>query len=512
MAKVTAFGVAALAAAATTSSKIDCVNMLIGDGNGAVPVFTGAETALVRQVDSVQVNAVYRNTANPNYIYIDAVIPYNKGGYWIREAAVTDSAGNVLIIGEFAPLEKPAANSSQAREVTVRLIALIENNIGAVNLFNFGNSGGSLITGGYPVGSVVENYLAANDSAAIDWVRLADNVSADLTIYPKLAGLNSQGSIKFSSVAANNLSALIAGVAGTWTIVRWRILNGIHVVLVTGSSVAYYRCFTSLDGVTFIERGNLTAATNVSGAQVNLYFLNGKYYACSNYGIWESADLVTWARKTTTYYYSMGYAFGLYLIGDSSGRIYTTTDFVTFTLRFTASGSPVMINFEFLNGRVICAMFTAATQVKYAHTTDGISWTEATISVYTDSQNISYNHVRVLNGKFYLIGDTRDFTLESADGVSGWVVCPTVMAGSAGYDLASVVALDTLYCRSQFSTDMRSPPRVTTAGNNPLCFDGVYVWAGNFSSTSLTLTRVPAVLNANRVYLPNVANRMMKVK
>lgn len=514
MAKVTAFGVAALAAAATSNSKIDCAKMLIGDGNGSVPNFNGTESSLVRQVDFVSVNAVYRNTANPNYIYIDAVVPFSKGGYWIREAAVTDSAGNILFIGAYAPLEKPPSTSAQAREVTVRLVALIENNIGAINLFDFGNSGGSLISGGYPVGSVVENYLAANDSAAIDWVKLGPNVSADLNVYPKLAGIQSPGPIVFSAVPANNLPAQLALVAGNWNIVRWRILNGTHVVLAVsvGTAVNYYRSFTSSDGITFTERGNLTAATNIYGQQVNLYFLNGKYYAVANYGIWESVDLLVWSRKTATYYYSITYAFGLYIVGNSNGQIFTTSDFVTFTLRATAtSGNPV-VNFEFNNGRLVAAVYSSVPQVRYLHSANGTDWNEVTIPVFTDTQNIAYYHVMVFKNKFYFIGDTRDLTIESADGVSNFVVCPTITSGSAGYDLSSVVALDTLYCRGWFSTDMRQAPRVTTASTHAMGFDGVSVWSANVSSGSILFYKAPAVNNENRVYLPNLSNRMMKVK
>lgn len=366
-----------------------------------------------------------------------------------------------------------------------------------------------------PIGTVVENYLASNDPASPDWVKLGVNVTADTNIYPKLAGIQSPGTMSFTALAANNIPALLTNVTGTWNISCWKILNGVHVVIArdTANSVNYYRSFTSTDGVTFVERGNLNAAAAVTNSQCNLYYLNSKFYLVSTLGIYESANSgVTWSRKSSTYYYTMHYAFGMYIIGDTSSRIYTTTDFITYTLRFTASGSNPIVNFELLNGRLIAAMFTPATQLKYLHTTNGIDWTEAQITSYIDTSNISYWHVRVHNNKFVFIGDTRNFTLVSSDGINNWTLVPTVIAGSVGYDNGTIVAGDTLYSRNGFTTDISIAPRLSNSGTNQFCSDGTNIFTGNVGSTTLTLNKFPIANNASRVFLPALSNKMMKVK
>ncbi|WP_372830513.1 phage tail protein [Pontibacterium sp.] len=127
MALTTQYGEAAIAAAAVSDEKIQVDQIVIGDGGGAVPVFDGSETALVNQVDALPVRAVYRNSKNPNYIYIEAEIPFDSGGYTIREAAAIDAAGNVLVIGPYAEIDKPADTDVHARALIVRLVAVVSS-------------------------------------------------------------------------------------------------------------------------------------------------------------------------------------------------------------------------------------------------------------------------------------------------------------------------------------------------------------------------------------------------
>lgn len=176
MAKVTVFGAAALAAAAVDEEKIIFTTMLIGDGNGVVPNFTGAETSLVHQVSSVPVKAVYRRAANPNFIYIDAVIPWDDGGYTIREAAVADENGNIIIIGKYQPLPKPDESSGEARQVTIRLIAVVSNQqITAISLFSDDSGGGVVVSSGsgFPIGYIRKSGFAGEkypDDHGHEWL------------------------------------------------------------------------------------------------------------------------------------------------------------------------------------------------------------------------------------------------------------------------------------------------------------------------------------------------------
>lgn len=127
MAIVTDIGESVIANAVTQGAKIDFTNILVGDGGGSVPAFTGAETALVNQVTSIAVTSVFTDPKNPNYIHIEGRIPFADGGYTIREAAALDAEGNLVIIGSYPEIAKPADTDPNARELVIRLVAVVSN-------------------------------------------------------------------------------------------------------------------------------------------------------------------------------------------------------------------------------------------------------------------------------------------------------------------------------------------------------------------------------------------------
>lgn len=127
MAIVTDVGESVIANAVTQGEKIDFTDILVGDGGGSVPAFTGAETALVNQVTSIAVTSVFTDPKNPNYIHIEGRIPFADGGYTIREAAALDAEGNLVIIGSYPEIAKPADTDPNARELVIRLVAVVSN-------------------------------------------------------------------------------------------------------------------------------------------------------------------------------------------------------------------------------------------------------------------------------------------------------------------------------------------------------------------------------------------------
>lgn len=152
MAITTTAGEAAIAAA-VGGQKLDVVTLVIGDGNGAAVTPNTAQTALVKQVDSVKVKAVYTKPSNPNYIYIEGEIPFDQGGYTIREAGALDSKGKLIVVGAYAEIAKPAAGDSEARALTVRLIASVSNTDAFNLVFSEGDNAGGL----YSVGTIIQH-------------------------------------------------------------------------------------------------------------------------------------------------------------------------------------------------------------------------------------------------------------------------------------------------------------------------------------------------------------------
>lgn len=208
MAKLTNYGAAALANAAVNGVQIPWTTLKLGDGNGSIPDFAGSEIALVHEVTSVPITAVYRRSDNPNFIYIEAIVPWNNGGYTIRECAATDAAGNVFVIGSYAEIPKPADTSEDARQIVIRLIAQVSPaNISSIMLFDTGGSGMVISTTGVlPIGSVAEFAYAGakfTDESNLEWLLQGLLHSKDgYTKAKSMIGLRSYGRHVYTASAA----------------------------------------------------------------------------------------------------------------------------------------------------------------------------------------------------------------------------------------------------------------------------------------------------------------------
>lgn len=369
----------------------------------------------------------------------------------------------------------------------------------------------------HPVGTVIDNYLNTNDLDSPNWVKLGKNVTADISVFPKLENMSTQGALTFAQVAGNNLAALLLVVAGNWVLCDWGFFNGLHVVIArdTDNNKNFYRTFTSADGVQFTEKGMATAAAPVVHNQSTMYLLNGKLFIVSPSGVFESSDLaVTWVRKTSNYYYSMGFHNGLYVFGGSSDLIATSTDLATFTNRHNSGDSSPITNIQFMRDRWFAFKYSNSGNFNLRHSVDGINWTALNIASYTHPQNLGYCHGVLLNNKIIYIADGQDVCIQSEDGLTNWVKIPTISSNSY-YGQGAIVAGDTLYGKNTFTSDTALPPRNIaghSSGSGSYHADNSYIFHGNLSTTTLTLYKFPVTNNANKVYLPNLENKMMRVR
>jgi hypothetical protein len=524
MAKLTNFGAASLASAAVDGEKIDFKKIKIGDGGGAIPVFNGSETALINEITEIDVTAVYRRTENPNYIYIEGVIPFDNGGYTVREALAVDEFGNAMVIGDYAEIYKPEDTSPHAREVLIRLVAVIENNINVINLFSFsGSSGGSVVSGGYPVGTIVDNYLAGNDAGYPAWVKLGKNVSADIRVYPKLIGLGSQGAMSFSVLPVNNMTTTRLNTGGAWHLCAWHLLNNLHILVAreSGGATNHYRVFTSSDGIDFSEMATASALSSIANARVSLYYLNNKHFMLTPYGVFESSNnCASWIRRTTNSYTAMWFYGGIYIFGDATDKISTSSDLVSYVVRFTGTGGEIS-NFVEFNGRVYAFKYCVGLNYKISHSTNGVDWFELTIASYTHHVALGKNFGAVLDGRLLLLGVGLSRSFSSADGMNDWVRYDGISC-TLDYGRGAVSAGDTLYskeCYSVFKDGVMST-RVTeginytpgaSAGFGGFSASLDYIYYADVVTNGLSIYRYPLSENKNRVFLPNFANKMMKV-
>jgi phage-related tail fiber protein len=96
-------------------------HMLLGDANGADPVPSPGQTALVNQVYRAQLNQLYVSPTDANVLIAELVLPPNIGGWWIRELALEDEDGVFSAVANCAPSYKPVLAQGSGRNQVVRM-------------------------------------------------------------------------------------------------------------------------------------------------------------------------------------------------------------------------------------------------------------------------------------------------------------------------------------------------------------------------------------------------------
>ena len=88
----------------------------VGDGGGALPVVEPSQTGLVHEVWRGPVNGVSVNPADSTDVIVEAVIPNNVGGFFIREWGLFDDENNLIAVGPHDEMHKPLLSDGQAVE------------------------------------------------------------------------------------------------------------------------------------------------------------------------------------------------------------------------------------------------------------------------------------------------------------------------------------------------------------------------------------------------------------
>lgn len=127
--KHTAAGLEAMTAAQVSGTPINLTHMAVGDGNGNPVTFTGAETALVREVYRSTINRVFKPdpSGDPARFSAELVVPASEGGFVMREVGVFDSDGTLFAIGNLPETYKPEASEGAFADTVVRLDFVASN-------------------------------------------------------------------------------------------------------------------------------------------------------------------------------------------------------------------------------------------------------------------------------------------------------------------------------------------------------------------------------------------------
>ncbi len=208
MALLTAVGEARLANAQALGIAWNITQLGVGDGNGAEPMPSRLQTALLNERRRAPLNQLKVDPNNASIIIAEQVIPEDVGGWWIREIGLYDEAGDLVAVANCPPTFKPQLAQGSGRTQVVRLNLLV---------------------------SSTQSITLKIDPSVV----LATRAYCDLVVSEALAKLDSKASVKVATTT--NLAALsglltvdgVVLVAGDRVLVKDQVTasqNGIYIV------------------------------------------------------------------------------------------------------------------------------------------------------------------------------------------------------------------------------------------------------------------------------------------
>lgn len=106
-----------IAKAAADKGEVKFSHFAIGDGNGQETNPLPSATALVHEVWRGQLDSVTIDSKNPAAVIINAIIPHNVGGWWMREFGLFDIDGDMLAVVKPSPNYKATSAEGQLEDV-----------------------------------------------------------------------------------------------------------------------------------------------------------------------------------------------------------------------------------------------------------------------------------------------------------------------------------------------------------------------------------------------------------
>lgn len=119
---LTLAGQAAYAQAGAGGSAVQISAVAIGDGGGVAVQPAESWTALAREVWRSAPALVEVDADNPRLVLVETHVPYNVGGWYVREVGLLSSEGELLAVGNYPESYKPALESSGVgKELMIRV-------------------------------------------------------------------------------------------------------------------------------------------------------------------------------------------------------------------------------------------------------------------------------------------------------------------------------------------------------------------------------------------------------
>lgn len=118
---LTDYGEAAFTKAVASGEPVNFAEMAVGDGSGIIPQPDRTRTGLVNEVYRGPLNRVVIADQSASVIRTEMIILPQTGGFWLREAALYDDAGECLAVASLPPVYKPLLAEGAGRLQAINL-------------------------------------------------------------------------------------------------------------------------------------------------------------------------------------------------------------------------------------------------------------------------------------------------------------------------------------------------------------------------------------------------------
>nr|WP_319485452.1 phage tail protein [uncultured Cohaesibacter sp.] len=125
--RLTDIGSAALNNAITGGDSVALTELALGDANGASYDPDGSETTLVNEQYRLVISSITPDAQNPAWLIVEAVIPPDVGGWWIREAGIFDANGAMFAIAKYPETYKAVLSDGTASTLTIQIVLQVTN-------------------------------------------------------------------------------------------------------------------------------------------------------------------------------------------------------------------------------------------------------------------------------------------------------------------------------------------------------------------------------------------------
>ncbi|HFG2190661.1 TPA: phage tail protein [Vibrio cholerae] len=118
----TRIGAAKLRNASILNTTVKIVKVAFGDGGGSEYEPTGEETSLKRQTYFTVPNYIKEEGSSPTWVEMEAVIPHNVGGWYLREFGCYDEEDDLIFIGNLPESYKPSGDAGVIKDLVFEMV------------------------------------------------------------------------------------------------------------------------------------------------------------------------------------------------------------------------------------------------------------------------------------------------------------------------------------------------------------------------------------------------------